>query len=224
MTTSPPGRSPESTASLSTPTAPTTAGPSGMRRTRPGMRARLAASAIVAATALLALAACVPGAQAGALPTHAPNEVVPAPSGGTLSDQVPTPSPAATVDAKVGSKASIGGGVSIAISGLTATKVTAKTPGEVSGDAVVVRVTVDNRGAVPADVDSAFVDLVASDGTFGVATTAGDPKPFTGEVAPDSSATASYVFMMSKPHGRPVTVTVSHAAGAPVAQFQGTVS
>ncbi|WP_284252223.1 hypothetical protein [Pseudolysinimonas kribbensis] len=134
----------------------------------------------------------------------------------------PTPEP--TVGARAGAAAKVGGGVSIRIASVTAIKVTAKTPGEIDGAAVVVKVEVDNAGTATASVDSAYVNVVASDGTFAVATTAGKGVPFHGVVAPGATATGSYVFMLSHPQGRQVTVTVSHAAGTPVAQFTETVS
>jgi poly(3-hydroxybutyrate) depolymerase len=189
-----------------------------------GSRWRAAAIAAAAAALALALTACTPSQTVGSLPTHGVTETVPAPSGGTIDQQIPSPSPVATVEAAIGKPAKVDGGVSVKLTSVTATKVKAETPGEVSGSAVVVTVVVTNKGTSTASVDSAYLQLVASDGTLGIGTTAGGGKPLHGTVAPGASATGSYVFMLSAPRGREVTITVSHAAGAPVAQFEGTIS
>lgn len=188
----------------------------------------LALSLAVAATLLTACVPSGPGEAipqpATTLPSHSVTKPVPAPSGGTIHQRVASPTPQPTVAALADGVAKLGDGVSIRVPSVTATRVTARTPGEVDGSAVVVTVEVDNGGRSTASVDSAYVDVVASDGTFAVGTTAGKGVPFHGVVAPGATATATYVFMLSNPKGRQVTVTVSHAAGAPVARFTETVS
>lgn len=178
-------------------------------------------------TIALGLSACVSTAKnepATMLPTHSGTKPVPAPSGGTIDQQIASPAPVPTVQATIGKTATVDDGVTIQLASVTATKVVAHTPGEITGSAVVVTVIVTNKGASTASVDSAYLDLVASDGTLGIGTTAGNRQPLQGTVAPGASAKGSYVFMLSAPRGRDVTITVSHAAGAPVAQFEGTVS
>ena len=182
---------------------------------------------VVSATLMVGLTACVSSAKsepASTLPTHSATEPVPAPSGGTIDQQIASPAPLPTVEATIGKTAKVDAGVTIQLASVTATKVTAETPGETTGSAVVVTVVVTNKGTSTASVDSAYLQLVASDGTLGIGTTAGNGKPLTGTIAPGASATGSYVFMLSTPRGRDVTITVSHAAGAPVAQFEGTIS
>jgi hypothetical protein len=191
-------------------------------------RASLLRAAVVTGTSavlVLGLTACVSSKDpATGLPSHGVTATIPAPSGGTINQQIPSPTPVATVQAAIGKAAKVDDGVSIQLSSVTATEVTAKTPGEVTGSAVVVTVVVTNKGTSTASVDSAYLDLVASDGTLGIGTTAGNGKPLQGTIAPGASATGSYVFMLSTPRGRDVTITVSHAAGAPVAQFEGSIS
>ncbi len=188
---------------------------------------RAAAAVAVSAALAIGLTACVSSSKnepATTLPSHSATETIPAPSGGTIDQQIASPSPVPTVDATIGKTAKVDGGVTIHLASATATKVTAKTPGEVTGSAVIVTVVVTNKGTSTASIDSAYLDLVASDGTLGIGTTAGNGKPLQGTLAPGASATGSYVFMLSTPRGRDVTITVSHAAGAPVAQFEGTIS
>ena len=194
--------------------------------TRAGM---LKTGAVLAASAALmvSLTACVPTTKAepaSTLPAHSATKPVPAPSGGTIDQQIDSPAPVATVEATIGKTAKVDAGVTIQLASVTATKVKAETPGETTGSAVVVTVVVTNKGTSTASVDSAYLQLVASDGSLGIGTTAGNGKPLTGTVAPGASAKGSYVFMLSTPRGRDVTITVSHAAGAPVAQFEGTIS
>ena len=68
---------------------------------------------------------------------------------------------------------------------------------------------------------STVVSLTAADGTLGIPTTAGDPVPLAGAIAPGASTTGSYVFMLDPAAGRTVSVTVNYAAAEPVAVFTG---
>ncbi|MBE7162418.1 MAG: hypothetical protein INR72_14340 [Williamsia herbipolensis] len=129
-----------------------------------------------------------------------------------------------TVPAGSDGVAHVDSGVTVRLAGLVATTVKAETPGEVSGPAVVVRVEIANHGSAPASVDSPVVAVTASDGTWGIGTSAGGGQPLSGSLAPGATVTGSYVFMLADPRGRAVTVTVSHAAGTPVARFEGTIS
>ncbi|MBI5161881.1 MAG: hypothetical protein HY996_10790 [Micrococcales bacterium] len=195
----------------------------------------IAATALAALTAL-ALVGCVssgrPSASApepdptrtASAPKPDPTRTVPAPGGGTVDQQIPAPAPAPTVDTALGARAEVDSGVSIRVVSVTPTTVKASTPGEVSGAAVRVAVVVTNAGKAATNVDSAWVQLTASDGTFGVGTSGGDPTPLSGELPPGSSASGDYVFMLPRPRGRSVTVTISYSAGAPVARFEGSVT
>lgn len=149
---------------------------------------------------------------------------VPAPSGGTIEDEEPSPEPQATQEATLGADATVDGGLSIRLASVDPTTVEARTPGEVSGSAVSVTVEVTNNGKATADVTSAYVSLSATDGTFGIPTTAGNPHPLAGGVAPGATASGTYVFMIDAPAQREVTVVVTHAAGSPAVAFTGRIS
>jgi hypothetical protein len=84
---------------------------------------------------------------------------------------------------------------------------------------VTVSVTNDTTGSI--DLSSAVVNLSAVDGEYGVGTTAGSPRPLTGDLAPGGSALGTYVFMLDPAAGRDVNVTVNYGAGEPVALFTG---
>ena len=177
--------------------------------------------------ALLALSLVLTGCvstHAGAAPT-ASKAPIPAPGGGTIDQVVPSPTPTGTpTHTTIGQAAVVDGAVSISLATVKSTSVKATTPGETSGTAVVVTVDVTNKGTSAADVDSAWVQLTASDGTLGIPTTAGNPHPLSGTVAPGATSTGSYVFMLPKAKGRTVTVSVIHSAAAPAAIFKGRVS
>jgi Domain of unknown function (DUF4352) len=187
----------------------------------PSLRAVSAALSVVC---LLTVSACsFPGNGANPSPSLT-GRTVPAPNGGS-ADEIVTPPPSEpSVDVSITQPAVLPTGVSVKLASVTATTVTAETPGELSGSAVVVTVTVTNDGTTDADVESAYVYVVAADGTYAIPTTSGPYAPLTGELKPGQSATGSYVFMLSEPAGREVTITVTHSAGQPAAQFTGAVS
>jgi hypothetical protein len=134
------------------------------------------------------------------------------------------PAPLPTQTAALGETISFETGVAITIDEVSATTVTASTPGEVSGPAVVVRVTAQNDSTTAHSVDSAVVSLVADDGALGIPTTAGPVSPLAGDVSAGASREGTYVFMLDPATGRAFTVTVNYAAGEPVAVFQGSIS
>lgn len=114
--------------------------------------------------------------------------------------------------------------VVVSLSAVTTTTLTAETPGEQSGPAVVVTVEVANGSSEPQDVSSAVVSLSAEDGEVGVPTWAAPYAPFDGEVDAGATAEATYVFMLDPAHGRSVTVSVNYSAGEPLAVFTGEIS
>ena len=199
--------------------------PSPRRPLLGGFGARSLASAF-AMIAALALAGCTstPPASGPVTPEPQRTEPVPAPSGGSIEDEVPSPEPQATQEATIGDDATVDGGLSIRLAAVDPTTVEARTPGEVSGSAVSVTVEVTNNGKATADVTSAYVSLSATDGTFGIPTTAGNPHPLAGGLAPGATASGTYVFMIDAPAEREVTVVVTHAAGSPAVAFTGRIS
>lgn len=195
------------------------------------------ASAVIAA---LALVGCAPQADntqrsprptvetspsASPAPSAAPAPDASTPPDGGEASEGPTeaasqPTQQGTIDEPI----ALSDGMVIAIDRVSATSVEAETPGEVSGSAVVVVVTASNDSDTVLSVDNAFVTLVANnDGTLGIPTTAGEPQPLAGELAPGESASGRYVFMLDAASGRDVTVTVNHGPGAPIAEFMGAV-
>lgn len=114
-------------------------------------------------------------------------------------------------------------GMVIEILAVDAIAVTAETPGEVDGTAVRVTVSARNDSTEAQSVDSAVVTVEAAD-EYGIGTTAGNPSPLAGELAPGATASGTYVFMLDPASDREITVSVNYAAGEPVAVFTGKTS
>lgn len=145
----------------------------------------------------------------------------PAPTPSVEAD-APTKAPAAEVETgPIDEPIELSTGLVIELDSVSATTVTAATPGEVSGPAVVVKLTARNDSREAADLDSAVVTLTAADGEYGIGTTAGPNTPLAGDLEPGDSASGSYVFMLDPAADRSVTVSVNYSAGEPVAEFSG---
>jgi hypothetical protein len=190
------------------------------------LRAAAAGAAAVVACTLL-LAGCTAGT-ADAGPSNGASSVPQPSATGTWTPPATdapegpkTPAPVPTQSAKIDEPVDFGSGVQVSLVSVKSTSVTARTPGELSGPAVLVTVTVKNDSTDKVNVDSAVVSLTADKGGFGVGTTAGDPKPLAGDIAPGKSTTGTYMFMLDPAKGRSVTVSVNYGAGEPVAVFTG---
>lgn len=187
----------------------------------------------------LALAGCTGSGQSSASSSQAPAEGQPGATGSatppplvrptgtwtppakTASSGPTAPAPVPTRSAALGSPVALDTRVTVRLAEVSATTVKAVTPGENSGPAVKVTVSVQNRSTAPVDVNSAVVSLTADKGSAGVGTTAGDPKPLAGSVAPGATAKGTYIFMLAPAKDRQVTVSVNYSAGEPVAVFTG---
>lgn len=179
----------------------------------------------------LVLAGCTADPPVAAAPTESGSAVpLPSPTGtwappATDAPEGPsTPAPVPTQSAKIDQPIELSTGVTVELVDVKATTVTALTPGEVSGPAIVVTLTVTNDSPDVVNVDSAVVYLSADQGGYGVGTTAGKPEPLAGDIRPSGSATGRYVFMLDPAKGRSVTVSVNYGAGEPVAVFTGETS
>lgn len=196
------------------------------RRTR---RSTLStALGVVVIGTMLSLTACAPTKADDASPSPSPSatQILP-PTATDAPDAGDGPQEAAslpTQEGVIGETIAFDTGISVVIDKVESTTVEAQTPGEVSGTAVVVTVTASNGASEQQSLDSAVVLVSAADGEPGIGTTAGDPKPLSGSLAPGQSATGRYVFMLGSAAGRDVSVSVNYAAGEPVAIFSGKVS
>lgn len=125
------------------------------------------------------------------------------------------------VSGRIGDGIALPTEVVVSLSSISTTTLTAETPGEQSGPAVVVEVQVRNESDEPQPVDSATVSLSAGAGEIGVPTWAAPNDPLHGEVPPGATADGTYVFMLDPADDRSVTVRVNYSAGKPVAAFTG---
>lgn len=194
--------------------------------TRARIRGRWWAACAVAA--LLGTAGCVaaPGGDpqtsetpgSGAAASSASPSTTPAPAGSVGPTEQP---PLPLVEGPLDERIELSTGFVVELDSVTATAVEAETPGDVSGPAVEVVVTVTNDSEETQSVDSAVVTLETPDGDLGIPTLAGGADHLAGDVAPRASAEGRYLFMLDPAEGRDLTISVNYAAGEPVAQFTG---
>ncbi|MGP9745368.1 hypothetical protein [Brachybacterium sp. AOP29-B2-41] len=142
----------------------------------------------------------------------------PTAEGPTAAPQLPE------VHGPAGEELALPTGVIVTLTSITTTDLTAQTPGEYAGPAVVVVVHVDNASPGSQDLDSAVVSLIADDGEVGIPTWASPYAPLQGEVTSGGSAEGTYVFMLDPAPDRAVTVSVNPSAGEPLAVFAGHTS
>ncbi|MEU2205269.1 hypothetical protein AB0P19_12020 [Microbacterium oleivorans] len=194
----------------------------GIRRLRWGTLIALSGMVLLAGCSAVEAAARPIAVQESESPSPTPIDPdAPAPTPSVEAD-APTKAPAAEVETgPIDEPIELSTGLVIELDSVSATSVTAATPGEVSGPAVVVKLTARNDSRETADLDSAVVTLTAADGEYGIGTTAGPNTPLAGDLEPGDSASGSYVFMLDPAADRSVTVSVNYSAGEPVAEFSG---
>jgi hypothetical protein len=194
------------------------------------MSGRRTAPIVALAGIAIMLAALTGCAQSGvkAAPGGAKVEThktaVPAPSAGTATQTVAPVDPGATTKVALDGTAKLPTGITISLGKVYSTHVSATTPGEIAGPAVVAVVHITNNTASTIDLGSTVVTLTDSDGNPGQGTTAGPASPFTATVGSGASLNGTYVFGVPKSGINPIQISVSYAGGAPVALFAGNVS
>jgi hypothetical protein len=149
---------------------------------------------------------------------------VPAPSGGSINQTVPSVAPGAVTRVAITKPAVLPSKVTISIVSAKLASVKANTPGEIAGQAIEAVVLIENGTSNTIDLGSTVVSLTEGSGALGQPTTSSPAKPFTESLAPGSSVSAVYVFRVPKTGYNPVQISVSYAGGAPVALFTGAVS
>lgn len=164
-------------------------------------------------------------------PSDAP---VVTPSAGATAAPTAAPAPAkpGTLDARYGgvvaSTAEVShdvktpGGLTAKVASVESYTATATRPGEVSGPAVKVTLTLVNSTGSPFALSTATVNAY-----YGSASTPADPvqgdasaKPFSGTLKPGATATAVYVFTVPAADAGDVTLTLSDQAGARLVVFR----
>lgn len=163
------------------------------------------------------------------LPDPSPTAVegrdrVPAPGGGDIDEVDSTGAdtaieiaPAVGIDAK----ATVAGGLVVSVVDVEAGEVEGVAPGEVSGPAIVVTVSVTNDTSTPVDLGSSFVSLSYADGQLAAPAPSAEWEQLSGDLVPGQTAGGKYAFRTIETDLDAITVLVSPAAGLPVAQFAG---
>jgi hypothetical protein len=137
-------------------------------------------------------------------------EEVPETEGPGLADPV-------TLDAP----ADFGDGVVVRLSGIRATQVEGRMPGEFSGPGIDVTVEMTNRSDRTIDVGNVTVALIDGGGDLAIPIQDPQRPELRGSLAPGESRTGTYLFYLPPEDRSGATVTISYAAGAPVVQFIG---
>jgi hypothetical protein len=135
------------------------------------------------------------------------------------SRELPTASPVS-----LESTANFGNKVTAKIVSSKSINATAHGPGEISGPAAQLTISVSNGTTKPISLADVTVNLTDSKGN--PANMVSDPsvKPFAGNLAAGKSVTGVYVFTLAKNHPNPVTISLSYTTDAPVVLFTGAVS
>lgn len=118
------------------------------------------------------------------------------------------------------------GDVRVALGKITSTKGVADGPGEVSGPALVVTVTLENTGSKAVDLSAASVTLSYGKDETPATTFASmdQAKSLPSSVAAGKSVTGSYVFAVPTGSQDDVTIDVIVTTDQPVAVFDGSAS
>lgn len=118
-------------------------------------------------------------------------------------------------------KSTAGDGVTVSLDGLKSIQSKARGPGEVAGPAIRVTVRVRNGTPDRLDLSGAEVNLTDADGNPGSSMTGPPADPLPADLNAGSSATAVYVFDVSRQQRNPVTIEVDVAASMPTVVFKG---
>jgi Telomeric repeat-binding factor 2. len=112
-------------------------------------------------------------------------------------------------------------GVTVTIPGIRSTTAQATGPGEVSGPALVVTVSVENTMSEPVDLSLVAVNMTDSAGNPGEGMIGEPAQWLEGTLEPGGSTEGIYVFAIDRDARAPITVTVSLGASIVTAQFVG---
>lgn len=148
---------------------------------------------------------------------------VPPPSGSGDLQAVPGAERPTLAPVPLDQPADAGGGVTVRLARLQAVEVTGQGPGELSGPAVAVTVEVVNASSEPLDVAGIAVSMAYGD-TEASPVSAAPAAPVTGPVAPASTVTGTYVFLVPADQRSSVLVRVGTAASQPVVLFTGSAT
>lgn len=186
-------------------------------------RRRTLVLAAVAIAAVVALAISVAVNRAGDDDASSPTDgatTVAAPGGGNITETV-EPGPAAkTRDAPAPDRAvAVAGGLKVRIADTSTAKVEPGGPGEVGGNAVIVKVRIANGSDEAVSLDGVVVMLIYGDNQVAQPLTSDPYQPFSGLLQPGKRADGTYVFRVPKKQSSQVTIVVQPTTGGDVVRF-----
>ena len=163
----------------------------------------------------------VPGTASDATATTNPPSTGPAPSTGNIDQTVAPETPRTLATVALDETASFGNDVTLKIDKIESIDAEAKVPGEISGPAVVLDISVTNGTSSAIGLDSVAVTATAADGEP-VSELSTDPAaPFSGVLEPSETGSAKYVFLIPEEERDNVVVTVQYAAPVGIVTLTG---
>ncbi|HEY8790492.1 MAG TPA: DUF4352 domain-containing protein [Actinopolymorphaceae bacterium] len=111
------------------------------------------------------------------------------------------------------------------IVGVVPVQSVAQGPGEISGPAIKVTISLKNGTKDAISVNQVTVNVTYGKQASPASDIQGDPsaKPFKGTVAVGASARGTYIFDIPKNQRSDVSISVSYAALSPIVVFKGAV-
>lgn len=134
--------------------------------------------------------------------------VVPQPGPGDISSTEPAPPEETRKPVPLKSPA-VAGQLTARISRVQAIEAEARGPGEISGPAIAVTVSVQNRSARPVDLGATVVTLEDETGAPGGEILGPPARPLAGQLAAGKSIKGIYVFTVGRERREPVIVSVT---------------
>ncbi len=141
---------------------------------------------------------------------------------GNINETVPSVSLTSLPPIALG-KTAVTGKVLITIASYQSVTAQAKGPGEVSGPAVKMTISIKNGTTAPIDVSKVVVNVTDRSGVPSSQFTGPPATSFSGTLAAGKSSSAIYVYSLTSDHENPVNVSVSYSPSAPIVQFVGAV-
>lgn len=166
------------------------------------------------------------GCTANSVPTSpgvAPGTPVAAPSGGNITETVAPSETPKIIKTDIPGSATPADGLSVRIDKVEAIDAKAQGPGEVSGPAVAVTVTIRNTTAKDFDLGLFAINLEDSKGLPGAGMVGPPASWLSKSVAAGAKATGVYVFSVPAKNRQPIRVSVSANPGLPTVVFEGNV-
>lgn len=146
-------------------------------------------------------------------------------SGSPVPDSTPTMPVAQQAPPVAPTAIAAGNGVTATLTKIEKVEGKGGTPGEVSGPALRLTVTVTNTGSKAFDASAIVVNaLVGNDQVPAGTVTQPGGSPFSGQIQPGQAKSGVYIFVIPTNKRSNVLVLVDYQAGSPILVFHGSFS